>query len=103
LPDRRRRILEAVAKGKDLKLVQLPDTIKRRELEELEALELIEKRRPVSSPLGDIFSDRWSLTDKVRRLLRDAQVFQDQDGEGHDAIEDSSSKLPAVADDPIPV
>ncbi len=45
LPENRRRLLEAVMRGEDLKLVHIPETVRRRELEDLEAHGILQKDR----------------------------------------------------------
>jgi hypothetical protein len=68
LPDNRRKLLLAALADQDLNCVPMPRTVRRRELEELEALGLIE-------PVGVIVEDcDWRLSEHVRRLLHFARV-----------------------------
>jgi hypothetical protein len=68
LPDNRRKLLLAALAGQDLNGVRMPRTVRRRELEELEALELIE-------PVGVIAEDcDWRLRERVMTLLDFARL-----------------------------
>lgn len=61
LPVNRRKLLLAALAGHDLNSVPMPRTVRRRELEELEALGLIE-------PVGVIVEDcDWRLTEHIRQ------------------------------------
>jgi hypothetical protein len=64
IPDNRRKLLKAAIKGKDPALVPMPETVRKRELEELEALEIFQKND----------QDSWELTDRVARLLKTAGI-----------------------------
>jgi hypothetical protein len=60
LPDNRRKLLLAGLAGQDLNSVPMPRTVRRREVEELEALGLIET-------VGVIVEDcDWKLTERIR-------------------------------------
>jgi hypothetical protein len=63
LPMNRRRLLLAIAKGQNPETVQLPATVRTRELDELEALQLL-------TPSSD-----YALTEKASRLLSVADVM----------------------------
>jgi hypothetical protein len=73
LPDARRRLLEAALRGEDPGGVSMARVVRLRELEELEALGILEPEvRPGSAMLGPEADRRWSLTARVRRLLTTA-------------------------------
>jgi len=64
IPRMRRLLLEKIFAGKDLESVRLPTTVRNRQLEDLEALEIIRKM-----PNG-----RWKLTKNILKLLDDADL-----------------------------
>ena len=80
LPENRRRLLEAAIKKEDLKGVSMPETVRRRDLEDLAALEVLEPEYE-DDPLDDGRSRKvssWKLTIRVEKLLARVGLLEDR-------------------------
>jgi hypothetical protein len=81
LPENRRRLLLAAAEGQSVSALSIPETVRRRELEELEALGILQQGlgEPASlGPAAELELGRgttWKLTARVEGLLGSAGVF----------------------------
>jgi excisionase family DNA binding protein len=70
LPDARRRLLETFIRGEQPSTVSMAPTVKSRELEELQALGILESEAlPMPELHGGESNPRWHLTARVRQLL----------------------------------
>jgi hypothetical protein len=74
--ENRRKLLLAAKEGQDLNQVRMPRTVRRRELENLEALEILQQESK-GSIYDRIFSEDaenrdWVLTNRIQSLLTDA-------------------------------
>ena len=103
LPENRRRLLLAVMRGENLLGVAMPETVRRRELEELEALEIIEKDQTKMEEPADLLDTAprktfpWKLTQRAKRLLISAGLLTAENPHGE------PSTAPDEAENGVPV
>lgn len=100
LPENRRRLLIAIMRRESVTSIPIPETVRRRDLEDLEAVGIIEEANadrpdPLDS-VGKITPTHqvWRLTPRAERLLRIAGLLQDEEedaADGVDDLEDSAS------------
>jgi hypothetical protein len=92
LPETRRRLLEAVVNGRDPMQVKMPDTVRRRELEELEGLGLLDSDE----------NGRWRLTAQLDGLLRDAGLRTQEGTDAAGVGNEAATVAPSTSDNCSP-